>query len=136
MKHATTPQARRSKRLQTDLSEGRPSSVVELLRCLGSKLDMEELKRYKEDKKRCSSTCRPSQVPFPRLSHKPSRPQWLCTKPASPVQQCPHQVVQIEVLSYTTGTIDQAPLTAVIGAYNQPSQPFYSIAVNFGSRER
>ena len=29
MKHATTPQARRSKRLQTDLSEGGPSSVVE-----------------------------------------------------------------------------------------------------------
>ena len=29
MKHATTPQARRSKRLETDLSEGGPSSVVE-----------------------------------------------------------------------------------------------------------
>ena len=41
-----------------------------------------------------------------------------------------------KVLSYTPGTIDQAPLTAVIGAYNQPSQPFYGIAVNFGSRER
>lgn len=29
MKHATAPQAKRSKRLQTDLSEGGPSSVVE-----------------------------------------------------------------------------------------------------------
>ena len=58
--------------------------------------------------------------------------QLLRTTPSAAVEQ----VVQIEVLSYTPGTIDQAPLTAVIRAYNQPSQPFYSIAVNFGSRER
>ena len=64
--------------------------------------------------------------------HQASVPSTAMPTPSAAVEQ----VVQIEVLSYTPGTIDQAPLTAVIGAYNQPSQPFYSIAVNFGSRER
>ena len=64
--------------------------------------------------------------------HQASVPSTAMPTPSAAVEQ----VVQIEVLSYTPGAIDQAPLTAVIRAYNQPSQPFYSIAVNFGSRER
>ena len=44
------------------------------------------------------------------------------------------QVVQNEVLSYTTGTIEQAPLPELLGVSDQPSHPFSSIAVNLGSR--
>ena len=44
------------------------------------------------------------------------------------------QVVQNDVLSYTQGKIEQAPLPAVNGAGDQPSHPFSSIAVNLGSR--
>ena len=44
------------------------------------------------------------------------------------------QVVQNEVLSYTTGTIERAPLPALLGVGDQPSHPFSSIAVNLGSR--
>ena len=62
--------------------------------------------------------------------HQASVPSTAMPTPSAAVEQV------VQVLSYTPGTIDQAPLTAVIGAYNQPSQPFYSIAVNFGSRER
>ena len=46
------------------------------------------------------------------------------------------QVVQNEVTSYTTGTIEQAPLPALLGVGDQPSHPFSSIAVNLGSHER
>ena len=38
------------------------------------------------------------------------------------------QVVQNEVLSYTTGTTEQAPLPALLGVGDQPSHPFSSIA--------
>ena len=44
------------------------------------------------------------------------------------------QVVQNEVLSYTTGTIEQAPLPPLFGVGDQPTHPFSSIAVNLGSR--
>ena len=46
------------------------------------------------------------------------------------------QVVQNEVLSYTTGTTKQALLPALLGVGDQPrpSHPFSSIAVNLGSR--
>ena len=44
------------------------------------------------------------------------------------------QVVQNEVLSYTTGTTEQALLPALLGVGDQPSHPFSSIAVNLGSR--
>ena len=44
------------------------------------------------------------------------------------------QVVQNEVLSYTTGTIEQAALPALLGVGDQPSHPFSNIAVNLGSR--
>ena len=112
MKHAIAPQARRSKRLQTDLSEGGPSSVVEnppMPRQQTGHGGAQEIQRGQA-----------------------SVPSTAMPTPSAAVEQ----VVQIEVLSYTPGTIDRAPLTAVIGAYNQPSQLFYSIAVNFGSRER
>ena len=44
------------------------------------------------------------------------------------------QVIQNKFLSYTTGTIEQAPLPALLGVGDQPSHPFSSIAVNLGSR--
>lgn len=142
MKHATAPQAKRSKRLQTDLSEGGPSSVVEnpsMPRQQTGHGGAQEIQRGQGatqlDMQALTSTISAAvtqAIKDAMAAHQASVPSTAMPTPSAAVEQ----VVQIEVLSYTPGTIDQAPLTAVIGAYNQPSQPFYSIAVNFGSRER
>ena len=142
MKHATAPQARRSKRLQTDLSEGGPLLVVEnppMPQQQTGHGGAQELQRgqgaMQLDVQALTSTISAAvaqAVKDAMATHQASIPSTAMPMPSAAVEQ----VVQIEVVSYTPGTIDQAPPTAMIGAYNQPSKPFYSIAVNFGSRER
>lgn len=131
MKHATTPEA-----------GGGPSSVVEnplMPQQQTGHGGAQEIQRgqgaMQLDVQALTSTISAAvaqAIKDAMAAHQASIPSTALPKPSAAVEQ----VVQIKVLSYTPGTTDQAPLTAVIGAYNQPSQPFYSIAVNFGSHER
>ena len=139
-KRTTAPQARRSKRLRTDLSEAGPSSVVENppmpqqqtgqgreiqggqgamqldVRALTSTISVAVAQAVKDAMAAHQATVSSTVMPTPT--------------PSAAVEQ----VVQNEVLSYTTGTIEQAPLPALLGVGDQPSHPFSSIAVNLGSR--
>ena len=138
-KRTTAPQARRSKRLRTDLSEAGPSSVVENppmpqqqtgqggeiqgtmqldMRALTSTISVGVAQAVKDAMAAHQATVSSMVTPTPT--------------PSAAVEQ----VVQNEVLSYTTGTTKQALLPALLGVGDQPrpSHPFSSIAVNLGSR--
>ena len=56
-------------------------------------------------------------------AHQASVPGMVTPTPPAAVEQ----VVQNEVLSYTTGTTEQAPLPALLGVGDQPRDPFSSI---------
>ncbi|CAH3194905.1 unnamed protein product [Porites evermanni] len=140
-KRTTAPQARRSKRLRTDLSEAGPSSVVanppmppqqtgqggEIqggqgamqldVRALTSTISVAVAQAVKDAMAAHQATVSSTVMPTPT--------------PSAAVEQ----VVQNEFLSYTTGTIEQAPLPPLLGVGDQPSHPFSSIAVNLGSRD-
>ena len=116
MKHATAPQARRSKWLQTDLSEGGPSPVVEnppMPQQQTGHGGAQELQRgqgaMQLDVQALTSTISAAvaqAVKDAMAKHQASVPSTAMPTPSAAVEL----VVQIEVLSYTTGTIDQAPL--------------------------
>ena len=65
-------------------------------------------------------------------AHQATVPSTVTPKPSP--SAAVEQVAQNEVLSYTTGTTEQAPLPALLGVGDQPSHPYSSIAVNLGSR--
>ncbi|KAM7446171.1 hypothetical protein ABFA07_005515 [Porites harrisoni] len=139
-KRTTATQTRRSKRLRTDLSEAGPSSVVENppmpqqqkgqggeiqggqgamqldMRALTSTISVAVAQAVKDAMAAHQATVSSTVTPTPT--------------PSVAIEQ----VVQNEVLSYTTGTIEQAPLSALLGVGDQPSHPFSSIAVLLGSR--
>ena len=126
-----SPQARRSKRLQTDLSKAGPSLVVENppmpqqqtgqggeiqggqgvmqldVRALTSTISVAVAQAVKDAMTAHQATV-PSITPTPTLT------------PSATVEQ----VVQNEVLSYTTGTIEQAPLPALLGLAISLATPF------------
>ena len=141
-KCTTAPQARRSKRLRADLSEAGPSSVAENppmpqqqtgqggeiqggqgamqldVRALTSTISLAVAQAVKDVMAAHQATVSSTVMPTPTPT------------PSAAVEQ----VVQNEVLSYTTGTTEQALLPALLGVGDQPSHPFSSIAVNLGSR--
>ena len=138
-KRTTAPIARRSKRLRTDLSEAGQSSVVanrlmphqqtgqggEMqggqgamhldVRALTSTISVAVAQAVKDAMAAHQASVSSTVTPTPT--------------PSTAVEQ----VVQNKVLSYT-GTIERAPLPALLGVGDQPSHPFSSIAVNLGSR--
>ena len=141
-KRTTAPRARRLKRLRADLSEAGPSSVAENppmpqqqtgqggeiqggqgamqldVRALTSTISLAVAQAVKDAMAAHQATVSSTVTPTPTPT------------PSAAVEQ----VVQNEVLSYTTGTTEQALLPALLGVGDQPSHPFYSIAVNLGSR--
>ena len=58
-------------------------------------------------------------------AHQASVPGMVTPTPTPPAAV--EQVVQNEVLSYTTGTTEQAPLPALLGVGDQPRDPVSSI---------
>ena len=138
VERATTPKARRSRRLRIDLFEAGPSSVVEnppmpqqqtgqggeIQEGQGAiKLDMRSLTS-------AISVAVAQAVKDAMAAHQASVPNMATPTLSAAVEQ----VVQNDVLSYTQGKIEQALLPVVIGAGDQPSHPFSSIAINLGSR--
>ncbi|CAH3176134.1 unnamed protein product [Porites evermanni] len=133
-KRNTATQARRSKRLRTDLSEAGPSSVV-----ANPPLPQQQTGQGGEIQGGQGAM----QLDVGALTSTISVAVAQVVKEAMAAHQAPvsstpssavEQVVQNEVLSYTTGTIEQAPLPALLGVGDQPSHSFSSIAVNLGSR--
>ena len=139
-KRTTAPQARRSKRLQADLSEAGPSSVAE-----NPPMPQQQTGQGGEiqggqgamqlDVRALTSTISLAvarAVKDAMAAHQATVSSTVTPTPSAAVEQ----VVQNEVLSYTTGTTKQALLPALLGVGDQPrpSHPFSSIAVNLGSR--
>ena len=137
-KRTTAPQARRSKRLQADLSEAGPSSVAE-----NPPMPQQQTGQGGEiqggqgamqlDVRALTSTISlavAQAVKDAMAAHQATVSSTVTPTPSAAVEQ----VVQNEVLSYTTGTTEQALLPALLGVGDQPSHPFSSIAVNLGSR--
>ncbi|CAH3185867.1 unnamed protein product [Porites lobata] len=139
-KRTTAPQARRSKRLQADLSEAGPSSVAE-----NPPMPQQQTGQGGEiqggqgamqlDVRALTSTISlavAQAVKDAMAAHQATVSSTVTPTPSAAVEQ----VVQNEVLSYTTGTTKQALLPALLGVGDQPrpSHPFSSIAVNLGSR--
>jgi len=136
MKRATAPKARRSKRLRTNLSEAGPSLDVENppmpKQQTGQREEIQGRQGVLQLEERALtitiSVAVAQAVKEAMAAHQASFPSTATPTPSAAVEQ----VVQNEVISYTPGAMEQAPLPAVIGAGDQPSHPFCSIALNLG----
>ena len=126
-KRTTAPQARRSKRLQADLSEAGPSSVAE-----NPPMPQQQTGQGGEiqggqgamqlDVRALTSTISlavAQAVKDAMAAHQATVSSTVTPTPSAAVEQ----VVQNEVLSYTTGTTEQVPLPALLGVGDQPSHP-------------